>query len=70
MRDEPNVELKGPNFVNLDTTKGVGPYRQQDAVKKPESRKQSGFADANGKEFDPQDRANARGIWHVKRSQA
>jgi len=30
MRDEPNVELKGPNSVNLDTTKGVGPYRQRD----------------------------------------
>ena len=30
MRDEPNVELKSPNSVNLGTTKGVGPYRQQD----------------------------------------
>jgi hypothetical protein len=31
MRDEPNVELKGPNSVNLDTTKGVDSYRQQDS---------------------------------------
>jgi hypothetical protein len=31
MRDEPNVELKGPSSVHLDTTKGVGPYRQQDS---------------------------------------
>ena len=30
MRDEPNVELKGPNLVYPETTKGVGPYRQQD----------------------------------------
>jgi hypothetical protein len=36
----------------------------------PESRKQSGFADAIGEEFGPQDRTNARGIWHVKRPQA
>ena len=30
MRDEPIVKLKGRKGVNLDTTKGVDAYGQQD----------------------------------------
>jgi hypothetical protein len=30
MRDEPNVELRRPNFRSSDTIKGVDSFRQQD----------------------------------------